>query len=137
MISYRIKGDSYDTIVVDKDSIAGVLHTKQFYMSSGSTVKVSDIKFHLDNIGGKVTLTKIITDDIDTVILPKDNIRQLGAYCLTGARFSRLIVPLGARLHLCSKALYGSDYVKSFMSLSRELTYGDDVFPNTIQRRTF
>lgn len=137
MLSYRIKGDNYDTIVVDKDSVSGILHTKQFYMYLGSTVKVSDIKYYLENLDGKITLVKIVTEDTDTVILPKESIDQLGAYSLTGVKFKRLIVPLGAKLHMCPKALYGSESVDSFVSLSRDLTYDNDVFPSSIKWRTF
>lgn len=135
MFSYRISGDDFDTVVLDSQFTPQAICTEQYYVSHGNITKHDSVKFHMCLVEGIISLYKIETDATDVVILPKSPIEQMLPNSLEGATFERFIISTGVKLRLLNKALYGSETVKEFRSLSRNLLYEGDVFPPTIQRR--
>ncbi|MCM1440606.1 MAG: hypothetical protein NC131_15625, partial [Roseburia sp.] len=122
MFAYWIGGNDYNQILVNihKDKDTPVV--EQFYVSFGNIVKRSKVMYRVGYNEGS-TLTSIVTEDNDTVILPKGLFSNVGAYAVTGCKFKRLVVPLNMPVRCMSKALYGSDTLCDFLSLSRNVRY--------------
>lgn len=135
MYSYRIRGDNYDTIIVDVYYRGCTIATTQYYSNLGSVVAKDDVNYIVSVTNNMLCLDSIITDARDTVVLPASTIRCVSAYALKGTHFRRLVLPLDVQLRLKTHSLYGSDSLREFISLSRKVIYEEDVFPSTVQRR--
>lgn len=136
MISYWISGDDYNQILINPLSGRGMPKSEQYYVLNGVIVKRSTVKFVID-YDDCVTLTGIETDDTDTVILRKDIFKAVAGYAMKGCKFRRLVVPLNMRVMFREKALYGSDTLVEYKSLSRVVSYEGNVFPPTLERKYF
>ena len=135
MYSYRIRGDNYDTIIVDVYFRGCTLAATQYYSNLGNVVAKDDVSYMVSMSNNLLCLDKIITEACDTVVLPASTIRCVSAYALKDTHFRRLVLPLDVQLRLKTHALYGSDTLQEFISLSRKVIYEEDVFPSTVQRR--
>lgn len=135
MYSYRIRGDNYDTIIVDVYYRGCTIATTQYYSNLGSVVAKDEVSYIVSVTNNMLCLDSIITDARDTVVLPASTIRCVSAYALKGTQFRRLVLPLDVQLRLKTHSLYGSDSLQEFISLSRKVIYEEDVFPSTVQRR--
>lgn len=137
MYSYKIRGDDYDTIVIDTRMHIDAQLSTQYYMKNGMLVGQDEVVFGLRVVDGKVSLECIETEAVDTVIVPKGYITQILPYAMKGVGFKRLVLPKAIDLHLCDHALCGSDTLEEFQSLSRNVSFGVNVFPQTVVRRYF
>lgn len=135
MYVYRIRGADYDTIAAHSNSVGDKVYSSLYYMRNGRIVRSTGVEFICSIESGKVSLCRINTDEKDTVILPKYFIQSVEPYAMLGVQFKRLVVPFEAKLELKDRALYGSDTLEEFVSLSCDVTYGSSVFPKTIIRR--
>lgn len=135
MYSYRIRGDNYDTIIVDVYFRGCTLAATQYYSNLGNVVAKDDVSYMVSMSNNLLCLDRIITEACDTVVLPASTIRCVSAYALKDTHFRRLVLPLDVQLRLKTHSLYGSDTLQEFISLSRKVIYEEDVFPSTVQRR--
>lgn len=135
MYSYRIRGENYDTIVVDPAFIDGSIRTYQYYTKNGYVNETNVVIFNIEPCADSIVLRSIDTECSDTVVIPKMLITRIAPNVLEGTSFRRLIVPLNMSVTLCDKALYGSDVFEEYRSLSRQVTYEGDVFPPSVKRR--
>lgn len=135
MYSYRIRGDNYDTIIVDVYFRGCTFAATQYYSNLGTIIGKDDVSYIVSMNNNLLCLDKIVTEAIDTVVLPASTIRCVSAYALEGTHFRRLVLPLDVQLRLKTHAFYGSDSLQEFISLSRKVIYEEDVFPSTVQRR--
>lgn len=136
MLSYWINGDDYNQILIHihRDIHSPVVD--QYYVRFGNIVKRSKVIYRM-SYRDCFVLDNIVTEDDDTVILPKGLFEEVSPYSVSGCKFKRIVVPLNMNVRFKSKALYGSDTLCSFVSLSRNVTYDSDVFPGTISGRAF
>lgn len=136
MLSYWIDGSGYSQILVDIHNNKNTPVVDQYYVNFGKVVKHSKVRYVLGYNQG-IVLDKIVTDDTDTVVLPKGLFEAVSPHAVQGGVFRRLVVPLNMRVHFMEESLIGSDALCDFLSLSRNVTYEKGAFPSTIVRRRF
>lgn len=135
MYSYKIRGDDYDTIIVDVYFSNWVLHVTQYYSDKGRVTKTDSTQLFIKMSEGTVEVNAVESNSFDTLVLPKSIIQTICPYAFKGTHFKRIVIPLDVHLHLCTKAFYECSDLTEFISLSRNVTYDTDVFPATVQRR--
>ena len=135
MYSYKVRGKTYDTIVVDMFYDEFDIETTQYHMSHGEVVFITKVLFEVSLVGREVYLDRIETDTTDTVILPKKAIDYVRPNAVENTKFRRLVVPSDMKIVFLSKSLYGSESLKEFVSLSKYVRFESDVFPETISVR--
>lgn len=133
MLLYWIGGDGYNKILTDTTISEDVCTVEQYYMYYNAIVKRSVVLYTVK----EEVLVSIATGDEDTLIFPKNAFKEVGSYAVDGTEFKRLVLPRGIELRLRHKALYGNEKLSDFISLSRNVTYADNVFPRSIERRAF
>lgn len=137
MYMYHIRGEGYDSIAVDYRICNDEIITDQYYVKDGNIIKTARVHFLYSINNGVMCLSGIVTDEDDTVVLPKSFLKEILPYSLKGTSFKRLVIPAGVSIRLDNNALFGSDTLEEYMSLSNSIRYGFDVFPETVKRRYY
>lgn len=138
MYLYRLDGNGYDTILVESEPVRDSrIRTRQFYNKDGAVVKVEDVSFVLVPKDGRVALKEVDTDSKDTVILPKQNGLVVLPGVLRNTRVRRLVVPWGVGMEFKDNACKDAAGLEEYISLSRNVKYGSEVFSSRVHRRSY
>ena len=82
MYSYRIRGDNYDTIIVDVYFRGYTLAATQYYSKLGTIVGKDDVSYIVSMNNNLLCLDKIVTNATDTVQFIKSNCRCFACRCV-------------------------------------------------------
>lgn len=134
MLQYGIVGDGYNAILVSTTTLALWCTVTQYYLNNGVVVKTSrsTYRFNPNN-----ELVSVETDDTDTLILPALPSYTVKNNFLGGHGVRRVVVPRSCGVHFGDRAFQNIPNLTKYISLSKDTTYGSDVFPETVTDRRF
>lgn len=134
MLQYSIVGDGYDAILVSTTTLALWCTVTQYYLNNGVVVKTSRSTYRFNTSS---ELVSVETDDTDTLILPSLSSYTVKNNFLGGHGIRRVVVPKRCRVHFGDRAFQDIPNLTKYISLSKDTTYGSDVFPETVTDRRF
>lgn len=134
MLQYSIVGDGYDAILVSTTTLALWCTVTQYYLNNGVVVKTSRSTYRFNTSS---ELVSVETDDTDTLILPSLSSYTVKNNFLGRHGIRRVVVPKRCCVHFGDRAFQDIPNLTKYISLSKDTTYGSDVFPETVTDRRF
>lgn len=134
MLQYSIVGDGYDAILVSTTTLALWRTVTQYYLNNGVVVKTTRSTYRFNTSS---ELVSVETDDTDTLILPSLTSYTVKNNFLGGHGIRRVVVPKRCSVHFGDRAFQDIPNLTKYISLSKDTTYGSDVFPETVTDRRF
>lgn len=134
MLQYSIVGDGYDAILVSTTTLALWCIVTQYYLNNGVVVKTTRSTYRFNTSS---ELVSVETDDTDTLILPSLTSYTVKNNFLGGHGIRRVVVPKRCSVYFGDRAFQDIPNLTKYISLSKDTTYGSDVFPETVTDRRF